>query len=61
MRLQNTMRGMIGKRPYEIAKIGHKYTIKFYPMIKGAKNPDRVLFSLTVSKKEFDDLASKIK
>lgn len=55
------MRNMVGERPYEIAKIGGKYTIKFYPMIKGAKNPDRVLFSLTVSKKEFDDLASKIK
>lgn len=54
------MRNMVGERPYEIAKIGGKYTIKFYPMIKGAKNPDRVLFSLTVSKKEFAEMASRM-
>ena len=55
------MREMVGKRPYEISKEAGKYTIKFYPMIKGAKNPDRVLFALTVSKSEFDSLAAKIK
>lgn len=55
------MRHMLGDRPYEIVKIGDKYTIKFYPMIKGAKNPDRVLFSLTVSKNELDEMASKMR
>ena len=55
------MREKIGDRPYEVTKNGGMYTIKFYPMIKSAKNPDRVLFCLTVSKKEFDGLASKIK
>ena len=29
------MRHMIGERPWEIAKIGYRYTVKFYPMIKG--------------------------
>ena len=56
-----SMRHMIGERPCEIAKIGDRHTIKFYPMIKGAKNPDRVLFSLTVSKQELDDLVSKLR
>ena len=55
------MRHMIGDRPCEIAKVGDRHTIKFYPKIEGAKNPDRVLFSLTVSKKELDDLASKLR
>ena len=55
------MRDKIGERPYEITKNGDKYTIKFYPMIKNAKKPDKVLFCLTVSKKEFDKLATKIK
>jgi hypothetical protein len=55
------MREKIGERPYEVSKKDDKYTIKFYPMVKTARNPDRVLFCLTVSKKEFDKLASKIK
>ena len=55
------MRDKIGERPYEITKNGGLYTIKFYPMVKTSKNPDRVLFCLTVSKKEFDSLAAKIK
>lgn len=40
------MRHMIGERPCEIAKIGDRHAIKFCPMIKGAKNPGRALFSL---------------
>lgn len=55
------MRETVGERPYEIVKKDGKYVIKFYPMLKSAKNPDKVLFCLTVSKKEFDGLASKIK
>lgn len=55
------MREKIGERPYEITKSGQTYTIKFYPMMKNVKNPDKVLFCLTVSKKEFDKLAIKIK
>ena len=55
------MREKIGARPYELDKSGNAYTIKFYPMKEGAKEPDRVLFSLTMTKKEFEGLASKIK
>ena len=55
------MREKIGERPYEVTKKGNLYTIKFYPMIKNAKRPDKVLFCLTISKKEFDKLAAKIK
>lgn len=55
------MREKIGERPYEITKKDDMYTIKFYPKIKNAKKPDKVLFCLTVSKKEFAKLAEKIK
>ena len=55
------MRETVGGRPYVMSKSGNAYTIKFYPMKEGAKDPDRVLFSLTVTKQEFEDLASKIK
>ena len=55
------MRDKIGERPYEITKKDNMYTIKFYPMIKNAKKPDKVLFCLTVSKNEFAKLAAKIK
>lgn len=51
----------MGDRPFEVTKNGSQYTIRFYPMIKTAKNPDKVLFCLTVTKKEFEVLASKIK
>ena len=55
------MREKVGARPYEVVKVGNAYTIKFFPMKDGAKDPDRLLFSLTVTKKEFESLASKIK
>lgn len=55
------MRNKIGERPFEVTKNGGKYVIKFYPMMKAAKNPNKVLFCLTVSKQEFDKLASMIK
>ena len=55
------MHDKVGDRPYEITKKDGKYVIKFYPVMKSAKNPDKVLFCLTVSKKEFDSLADKIK
>ena len=55
------MRYKIGQRPYELIKKDGMYIIKFYPMMESAKNTDKVLFSLTVSKKEFDELSAKIK
>ena len=51
------MRDTLGGRPFEIDKSGGKYTIKFFPMSKEAKNPDAVLFRLTVSKDELKKLA----
>ena len=56
-----SVREKVGTRPYEVVQVGNAYTIKFYPMKDGAKDPDRLLFSLTVTKKEFESLAAKIK
>ncbi|MDA7974041.1 MAG: hypothetical protein MPI92_06055 [Nitrosopumilus sp.] len=56
-----TMREKVGERPYELTKSGSTYTIKFYPKKKDAKDPDRVLFTLDVTRDEFAKLATKIK
>ncbi|MDA7959894.1 MAG: hypothetical protein MPJ08_04090 [Nitrosopumilus sp.] len=55
------MREKVGERPYELTKSGSTYTIKFYPKKKDAKDPDRILFTLDVTKDEFAKLAAKIK
>ena len=55
------MRDKIGERPYVLARSGNGYTIQFYPMKKGAKDPDRILLSLAFTKQDFDKLAAKIK
>ena len=47
------MRDTIGGRPYEIKKDGSKHIIIFYPQANNTKNPDAVLFKLTLAK---DDL-----
>ncbi len=51
------MRDTIGGRPYEIKKDGSKFVISFYPQAKNAKNPDAVLFRLTLTKEELKKLA----
>ena len=51
------MRDKLGGRPYEVKRDGSKYTISFYPQSKSAKNPDAVLFRLTVTKDELRKLA----
>ncbi len=51
------MRDTIGNRPYEVKKDGSKYVINFYPQAKNAKNPDAVLFRLTLTKDELKKLA----
>ena len=51
------MRDTIGGRPYEVRKDGSKYVISFYPQAKNAKNPDAVLFRLTLTKDELKKLA----
>ena len=42
------MRDKIGNRPIEVKELGGNLILKFYPMAKTAKNPDKVLFCLTM-------------
>ena len=51
------MRDTIGGRPYDIKKTGLKYVLSFYPQTANAKNPDAVLFRLTLTKEELKKLA----
>ena len=52
------MRDTIGGRPYEVKKTGLKYVISFYPVSENAKNPDAVLFRLTLTKEDLRKLAN---
>ena len=54
------MKDTIGDRPYEIKKDGSKYVINFYPQSKNAKNPDAVLFRLTLTKNDLKKLAKSL-
>ena len=51
------MRDTIGGRPYDVKKQGSKYVISFYPMSESAKNPDAVLFRLSLTRDELKKLA----
>ena len=51
------MRDTIGGRPYDVKKDGLKYRISFYPQAANAKNPDAVMFRLTVTKEDLKKLA----
>ncbi len=51
------MRNTLGGRPYEVTSSGGKYTFKFYPLAKNAKNPDAVIFRLTVTGDELKKLS----
>ena len=42
------MRDKIGERPVEVTESDGKLVLKFYPMVKSAKNPNKVLFCLTM-------------
>ncbi|MDI1494704.1 MAG: hypothetical protein K8823_10 [Cenarchaeum symbiont of Oopsacas minuta] len=42
------MRDKIGERPIEVTESNDKLILKFYPMVKNAKNPNKVLFCLTM-------------
>ncbi len=42
------MKDKIGERPVEITELGGNLVLKFYPMTKNAKNPNKVLFCLTM-------------
>ena len=50
------MRDTLGGRPYEVERSGDKYIIKFFPQTSNAKNPDAVLFRLTLSKADLKKL-----
>jgi len=51
------MRDKIGGRPYEVRKDGSRYVISFYPMSESAKNPDAVLFRLTLTRDELKKIS----
>ena len=51
------MRDTLGGRPYGVKKDGSKYVISFYPQAEHAKNPDAVLFRLTLTKEDLKKLA----
>ena len=50
------MRDTLGGRPYEFSKSGNKYVLKFFPLTENAKNPDAVLFRLTLNKEDLKKL-----
>jgi len=51
------MRDTIGGRPFEVEKSVGKYTLKFFPQTENAKNPDAVLFRLTLTKEDLKKLS----
>ena len=51
------MRDTLGGRPYEVKKDGSKHIITFYPQAKNAKNPDAIIFRLTLGKDDLKKLA----
>ncbi len=54
------MRDTIGGRPYEIKNQGGKKTIQFFPMNDNAKNPDAVLFRITLDKTDIKKLTKAL-
>ena len=55
------MRDIVGSRPFEVTKVGNGYTIKFFPMTKNAKNPNAVIFSLTITKDELKKIEKQMR
>lgn len=51
------MRDTLGGRPYEVKKDGTKIVVSFYPQIANPKNPNAVLFRLTLDKDDLKKLA----
>jgi len=48
-----SVRDKLGGRPYDVISESGKYTLRFFPQAPHAKNPDTVLFRVTLTK---DDL-----
>lgn len=51
------MRDTLGGRPYDVKKDGTKYVISFYPQAANAKNPDAVMFRLSLTKEDLKKLS----
>jgi len=51
------VRDTLGGRPYEVTSEGGIHNFRFYPIAKGAKNPDAVIFRLSLSKEDLKKLA----
>jgi hypothetical protein len=47
---------VLNGRPVDITKIDDKIKIIFHPLLKNAKHPDAVMFTLTLSKLEIEKL-----
>jgi len=54
------MRDTLSGRPFEIKSEGGKKTIQFFPMNKNAKNPDAVLFRITLDKTDIKKLTKAL-
>ena len=54
------MRERIGGVPYETKKSGGNVEIRFYPKGENAKNPDGIVFMLSLSKEDRKKLAEII-
>jgi hypothetical protein len=53
-------RDRIGNVPYEIRKKGDKINLRFYPKTDTAKNPDKIVFVLSLDKSDRKKLASLV-
>ena len=54
------MRDTLSGRPFEIKSEGGKKTIQFFPMNDNAKNPDAVLFRITLDKTDIKKLTKAL-
>lgn len=50
------MRDTIGGRPFDAKKSDGKHVISFYPQTKNAKNPNAVMFRITLTKADLKKL-----
>jgi len=50
------MRDTLGGRPFEVKNEGGKKVIKFFPMTENAKNPDLILFRISLDKNDIKKL-----
>lgn len=53
-------RDKLGGVPYEAKKEGEKIVLRFYPKSENAKNPDSIVFVLSLDEKERKKLIEMI-